>query len=88
MLNPLCVQHNVGQQGRTSPLSFAKLCCQFGELARHASTLFTLMIYAVAPVRVDLFITNEMPLWPGNEPAWADPVSELLRLISSTSDTL
>jgi hypothetical protein len=66
----------------------AMACCGIGEMARHASTVFTLLNYLIAPVRMGLFVNNEMiGTKPAGRPDWMDPLVGLLRFASSMSDT-
>ncbi|WP_175104521.1 hypothetical protein [Pararobbsia alpina] len=64
-------------------------CYEAGEVARHLSTVFTMLNYLIAPVRVGLFANNELA-WPGrlDEPDWMAPLVGLLRFASSMSDTI
>ena len=68
----------------------AMACLGAGEMARHLSTVFTLLNYLIAPVRVGLFAHNELLLTGGqpDKPDWMDPLVGLLRFASSMSDTM
>ncbi|MEJ0004070.1 MAG: hypothetical protein WDN30_11585 [Pararobbsia sp.] len=78
VLSRVSLPGHAGHRGFVATRSTAHLCYQVGELARHASTLFTLVNYLVAPVRIGLVVPNETPIWRDNRPAWSDPVIGLL----------
>jgi hypothetical protein len=67
----------------------AMACLGITEMARHLSTVFTLLNYLIAPVRVGLFAHNELSRAGHLEkPDWMDPLTGLLRFSSSMSDTI
>jgi hypothetical protein len=64
-------------------------CCAMGEAARHLSTVFTMVNYLIAPLRVGLFAHNEVASQrQADKPDWMDPLVGLLRFASSLSDTI
>lgn len=67
----------------------AMACLGAGEMARHLSTVFTLLNYLIAPARVGLFLHDELARTQHREvPDWMDPLMGLLRFSSSMSDTI
>jgi hypothetical protein len=90
MLNQLGAAGSAGLPALSAMARGSSMACWgAGETTRHLSTVFTLLNYLLAPVRVGLFANNELS-WPGqpDKPDWMDPVVGLLRFSSSMSDTI
>lgn len=59
------------------------------EAGRNLSTIFTMINYLTAPVRLGLFAVDRLASFDdARRPAWMPPVAGLLRVVSSVSDTL
>lgn len=90
ILNHLGAPGAVGLPSLAStPRSTTMAFCAMTETARHLSTVFTLVNYLIAPVRVGLFVNNEfISQGHAGKSDWMDPLAGLLRCTSSVSDTI